>query len=491
MGKKILTILFSGVLSFITVYAQPPDTLWTKTYGGNGNDCGSSVQQTGDGGYIIAGYTESYGAGDYDGYLIKTDASGNQLWSQTFGGSDVDCCISFQQASDGGYIIAGYTESYGAGSADVYLIKTDASGSEQWSQTFGGSEYDSGKSIQQTSDGGYIIAGYTYSYGAGDYDVYLIKTDASGIEQWSQTFGGYYDEQGYSVQQTSDGGYIIVGLTYSYGAGGSDVYLIKIDGSGNEQWSRTFGGNDGESGRSVQQTNDGGYIIAGYTFSYGAGLNDVYLIKTDASGYEQWNQTFGGSDYDFGYSVQQTSNDGYIIAGNTESYGTGDEDVYLIKTDASGNEQWSQTLGGRELDRSRSVQQTSDGGYIIAGYTRSYGTGGLDVWVIRLEPDITPVTPSNLEAGNLSKKFHLYPATPNPFNPTTTIRFDLPITSLVNLKVFDIQGRLVGVQRAAPVWFHPGHHQITFDGTSLSSGIYPYRLTAGDFTASGKMVLLK
>ncbi|NQS97598.1 MAG: right-handed parallel beta-helix repeat-containing protein, partial [candidate division Zixibacteria bacterium] len=205
---------------------------------------------------------------------------------------------------------------------------------EQWWQTFGGSSGDVGKSVQQTSDGGYIIAGYTYSYGAGYADVYLIKTDANGNETWSQTFGGSESDRGNSVQQTADGGYVIAGYTSSYGAGGNDVYLIKTDENGNETWSQTIGGSDFEKAYSVQQTADGGYIIAGYTSSYGAGGYDAYLIKTDTSGNEQWSQTFGGSDNDFGYSVQQTSDGGYIITGRTESYGAGSYDVYLIRVDS-------------------------------------------------------------------------------------------------------------------------------------------------------------
>jgi hypothetical protein len=253
-----------------------------------------------------------------------------------------------------------------------------------WSKTSDGSGDQRPYSVQQTSDGGYIVTGYTTSHVGGYFDVWLIKADSSGNMAWNKTFGGPNDDMGASVQQTSDGGYIIAGLTSSYGAGSSDVWLMKTDSSGNETWDKTFGGSGVDQGISVQQTSDDGYVIAGLTSSYGAGDNDVWLIKTDSSGNETWNKTFGGSDDDVAWSVQQTSDGGYIIAGQTESYGAGDYDGWLIKADSSGNEAWNKTFGGSGPDGVVSVQQTSDGGYITAGFTKSYGAGDDDVWLIKV-----------------------------------------------------------------------------------------------------------
>jgi len=315
--------------------------------------------------------------------------NGRNGWNHTFGGVSYDEGYSVQQTSDGGYIIIGATLSFGAGNWDVWLIKTNSSGSEQWNRTFGGSGYDRGSSVQQTNDGGYIIGGATYSYGSGDFDVWLIKTDSVGNEEWNSTFGGSSVDWGYSIKQTNDSGYIISGYTDSYGAGDSDVWLIKTDSGGNEVWNFTFGGIDFDRGFSVQQTREEGYIITGYTVSYDIDPTacDIWLIKTDVNGIEEWNRTFGGTGvsnkFDMGYSVQQTTDGGYIITGDSEIYYVAKSDIWLIKTDSMGNEKWNRTFGGSGSDRGRSVQQTRDGGYIITGWAWSYSVTNPDIWVIK------------------------------------------------------------------------------------------------------------
>jgi hypothetical protein len=204
-----------------------------KTFGGEGVDWARAVQQTSDGGYILAGMTSSFGAGHYDVWLIKTDVDGNMLWEKTFGGSSYDEAYAVQQTSDGGYILAGYTASFGAGFNDAWLIKTDADGNKVWDKTFGGINDDWAEAVQQTSDGGYILAGVTTSFGAGHADAWLIKTDANGNIVWDKTLGGSMGDYAYAVQQTSGGGYILAGETHSFGAVNGDVWLIKTDAFGN------------------------------------------------------------------------------------------------------------------------------------------------------------------------------------------------------------------------------------------------------------------
>ena len=393
-----------------------PSQEWNMTFGGTDYDDGYSVQQTNDGGYIITGFTLSFGAGDWDVWLIKTDSVGIEEWNYTFGGTDYDRGFSVQQTNDSGYIIAGCTYSFGAGNMDVWLIKTDSVGIEEWNYTFGGTSEDWGYSVQQTNDSGYIIAGYTDSFGAGCSDVWLIKTDSVGIEEWNYTFGGPDYDRGFSVQQTNDSGYIIAGYTVSYDEDdtGCDVWLIKTDFVGIEEWNYTFGGtgipNKVDMGYSVQQTDDGGYIITGDTEIWFVSMSDVLLIKTDYYGNEEWCYTFGGSYSDRGRSVQQTNDDGYIVAGWAFSFSITDPDIWLIKTDSNGNADWNYIFGFGENsgDWGYSIQQTNDGGYIIAGATMPegwmslgsstlYTVEGTNVLLIKIagenQPPNIPATP--------------------------------------------------------------------------------------------------
>jgi hypothetical protein len=374
---------------------ESPEEMWNKTYGGPGNDLASEIQVTEDEGYIIIGVTESYGSGDGDAWLIKTDSEGNEEWNKTFGGPGYDNGQSVQETSDDGYILVGRTESYGAG-CDLWLIKTDSEGNEKWSKTFGGSGFDGGWSVQETKDDGYIIVGETASYGAGNFDLWLIKTDSSGNEIWNKTSGGPLVDWGNTVHETRDGGYIIVGETESYGAGGLDIWLIKTDPEGNEEWNRTFGGPNSDGCRSVIETRDAGYIIAGGTLSYGAGGSDLWVIKTDSGGKVEWNRTFGEPEqdigplggelgYDQGLAAQQTSDGGYIIAGYTTSYGAFPGDLWLIKTNSEGVLKWDMVSGRRGTDEGTSVQEVEGGEYIVAGFTDRYGPGSLDIWLVKMK----------------------------------------------------------------------------------------------------------
>ena len=379
---KHTTIISIALITLaVNLFAQPPDTLWTRTYGTNRGESGYCVRQTSDGGFIVSGSHPS--GNNPNAWLIKTNAFGDIIWTSSFGGSNDEGGWSVEQTTDGGYIMTGLTRSYGAGYNDVYLIKTDANGDTIWTRAYGGSDEDQGYSVQQTFDGGYIVVGLTYTFGAGENDVYLIKTDANGDTIWTRTYGGNSYDAGLCVQQTPDSGYIISGHTFSTGWG--DLYLIKVNVIGDTLWTRTYGGNGSEYGNSLDQTTDGGFIIAGYSGSYSNNWSDVYLLKTDSLGNQQWYRTFSVSQYDNqGEEVQQTTDGGYIIVGFIDH--GGNYDLYVIKTDSWGTIEWTRTFDISDSDIGYSIQQTWDNGYIICGRTEVYGNS--DVLLIRLEGEL-------------------------------------------------------------------------------------------------------
>lgn len=378
------------LLTALTLEASAvPIEEWNRTYGGANSDGAHSVEVA-QNRYILAGFTNSFGAGGSDAWLITIDADGNEEWNRTFGGPRNEEFWSVRPISDG-YILAGSTRSFGAGGSDAWLIKSDSDGNEEWNKTFGGINNDFAYSVQQTSDDGFIIAGETASFGAGGFDAWLIKTDENGNESWNRTFGGVLLDRAQSVQETSDG-YVIAGVTRLFGADNTDAWLIKTRLHGEEEWNRRFGGINNDFAYSVQKISDG-YILAGSTGSYGAGDFDVWLIKIDSDGDEEWNRTFGGSGFDEARSVLQTP-DGYILAGSTDSYGVGGSDAWLIKTDLDGDEEWNRTFGGSGRELAWSVRKIA-GGFVLAGSTDSYGAGGLDAWLINISSpeEPTPVPP--------------------------------------------------------------------------------------------------
>jgi hypothetical protein len=479
LRRSVLLLVALGIGGVLS----EAQTTFERTYGGTKGDYAYSVQQTSDGGYIAAGYTYSFGAGSSDVYFIKTNSTGDTVWTRTYGGPSFDEGRCIQQASDGGYIISGSTSFQEGDGGYAYLIKTDSSGDTLWTRAYGGPCGDQGNSVRQTLDGGYIIAGRRC----------LIKTNSFGDTLWTRATGG----QLASVRQTSDGGYIAVGDTgwsVSSLVWFTEVYLVKTDSSGNTLWTRTSGvPNSVTSGESVQQTSDGGYIVAGWTNIWGGNGPDVYVVKTSAAGDTIWTKIYGGPRNEQSYSVQQTSNGGYIIAGLTSTM-DGASRVYLVKTNGSGDTLWTRTYGGPKSNGcGYSVQQTSDGGYIIAGYAAPFGGGGASVYLIKTGTDGLVSVENHHSI--LPAAYALQQNYPNPFNPLTIINYTVAGTRdqgpglSVKLTVYDVLGREVAVlvnERKLP-----GQYEVPFDGTRLSSGVYFCRMEAGSFVKTVSLLLLK
>ncbi len=434
------------LIAFCTLsLAQAPDTLWTRRYGDDSVNFATSICEASNGGYVAAGYTRSMGNGDI--WFIRLNTLGDTLWTKKIGGSSGDIAASICPTSDGKYIIGGTTSSFGAGGSDVWLLKVDTLGDTIWTKTFGGAALDGGASAQQTVDGGYIIVGRTFSFGNEYSDIYLIETDSVGNEIWEQNYGGIGIDEGQSVEHCSDGGYIVVGVTTSFGAGNADVYIIKADSMGDTIWTRTYGGSDYDNAYSIVRASDSGYIVAGHTESFGLGC-DVYCLKINESGDTIWTRTYpgagGGAE---AYSVRQTFDEGYIIAGYTTTY-TNEADAYLIKTDSIGNVVWTSHYGDIYDDWGWSVQQTADSGYIIAGVTFSTSTSHEDAYFIRLEKELVDVYESH--QGYME----------NCRNYSSTILIGpLSLPDGKKFKIYDIMGRVV-----MPKKMKPGIYFLEVDG---------------------------
>jgi uncharacterized delta-60 repeat protein len=356
-----------------------------KTYGGSGNDQVWSVQQTGDGGCILAGWTASFGAGGNDFWVLRLDSTGSVVWQKAYGGALQDDARCVKQTSDGGYVVAGETNSFGTGGLDFWVLRLNSNGSIVWQKTYGGTGDDTAWSVEQTADGGYIVGGQTASFGAGSIDAWVLKLDSNGSVTWQKTYGGSGADVLRSVGQSSDGGYIVAGYTISFGAGTLDAWILKLSSNGSVTWQKTYGGYSDDYVTSIQETQDGGYIAAGTTLSFGAGSYNIWVLKLDSNGSAVWQKTYGGAGGDYADSVQQTSDGGYIVAGHTSSFGAGSWDAWVLKLDSAGSLTWQKTYGGSDNDQVYSVRQTTDGGYILAGFATSFGAGGSDVWAIKLD----------------------------------------------------------------------------------------------------------
>jgi len=371
-GLGILMVCWSILLFLPSEAAEPPTLKWQKTAGLEWDDEGWWISPTEDEGYIVVGWTEPTGD-DKDVFLIKLNKAGDIEWERNLGGDKDDVGYYVCQASDGGYLVVGKTKSWGAGCFDLYIIKTDSTGKERWHRVFGGKKNDGPAgfgALQETPDGGYLVAGYTWSYGRKE-DIWLVKLNSFGNIVWYKIIGGKETDWARSIIKCHDGNFIIVGKTVSSGAGRGDVYVVKVDADGNILWEKTFGGSESDWANSILEIPDGGYLIVGGTRSYGNGESDTYMVRLDAEGNKLWERTFPESEgADWGLTIRQAQHGGFLISLTLWRCCTG-YDAELLRIDSEGKPLWK-----------------VDGGYIGVGETESYGSGGTDVYLVKLGPGL-------------------------------------------------------------------------------------------------------
>lgn len=380
-SRLLVAAFFISTIALLAYLYVESTKNWSKIFGGLGDDVGYSVQQTADGGYVLTGATSRY-AVDPDVIIIKTDRMGVPEWEMTFGGEGYDVGRSVWQTVDGGYVIAGITDA-GDRIRRVLLIKTDTEGNQLWNRTFGGLFGYQGFSVVQTHDGGYAIGGEEETSNCGNSHALLLKTDPIGELEWKARFGGAGEDRCYSVQQTRDGGYVLAGRSNSQGHW--DVLLVKASADGNLVWERNFGGQALDIGFCCGETEDGGYIVVGRRYLT-PGDSDVYLVRTDPEGSLVWERTYGVGRANYGYSVQQTKDHGFVVTGFTmKGSSSASRDIYLLKTDQQGSIVWEKSLGGPNSDIGYYVQETDDGGYVIVGRTVfDYRTDDGDIILVKV-----------------------------------------------------------------------------------------------------------
>jgi len=448
--------------------------LWAKTYGGSSADGAKAVCTSNDDGYIVIGYTFSSGSDGSDMYVVSINEQGDSVWTKTYGGSGYEYGYGICPADDG-YVLIGYSTSFSTGSSkDVYAIRIDNDGNEIWSETFGGDGLDIGMSVCP-ADGGYLLCGYTESFGAGENDIYVIKIDENGNMVWEKQYGGSGAELGYQIKATSKGNYIIVGASGSDRAN-YDCVLIKIDENGNILWENYYGAPGGEGGydrgHSVIETSDGGFLVIGET-NYGDALN-MLVVKTDADGEEEWVQIFGDSLHDHGSDIIETSDGNYVICGRFDTTLNGKNDIGLIKFDYNGQEIWRKIFSMHGSEWATSLIETNDNGLLLTGHTDSIGMGSYDLFIMKTDSEGNsnqqpekPLVPTGPSSGKIKEPQTYEVVTEDPDNENIYYLFDWGDGSDCNWLGPFASGEIC---EATHIWEEQGDYQIRVKARDINGG---------------------
>lgn len=380
--KLLTAFVFAGILFSVHISSAFGFATFAFRVGGPGtDDVWRSVEPSSEGGYIIAGNTDSFGAGGNDAWVIKLSENGAVDWQRTYGGTGGDIARSIKHTFDGGFVVAGLTSSFTSGKQDMWVLKFDKAGNMQWHKSYGGTGNDVAHAIEPTADGGYLVAGYTQSFAAQNKDYFVVKTDSTGKVEWAKRYGGTAADVIRFAKQTADGNYLVAGFTHSFGTNG-DIMVLKLDTNGDIIWQKTYGGGKFEEPGAILEV-PGGYIIMEQSNSFSSST-DGWIFKIDDAGAILWQKRIGGGSFDEISAARLTHDGGFIVAAETKSFGAVNEDFWVIKFDSAGNAQWQKRYGGSGVDEPEAIALTPEGGSIVVGTTRSFGAVGKDVWFLRL-----------------------------------------------------------------------------------------------------------
>ena len=479
------------VMPFVFFYsANAQYVAWDRFYGGDHEDNCYSVLSLENGGFALFGHTFSFGAGSYDFYFVRTDSLGNPEWSNTYGSENNERAASMDQTSDGGFILVGSWHPQYTGYWDMYAVKIDSSGNQEWESTYGfsGNHHDYCASVEQTIDGGYAIAGRTDSTltGLGN-DILVIKLDQTGNIEWQALYGGEYSDWCQSIVETDDGGFFISGSTNSFSIR-DDFYAVKTDSIGNIEWETVVGGDEYDRCTDGIQTEDGGYAMVGYSNSFSSS-NDFYVVKLYSDGEIEWEALIGNEYVDQARSVCQTSDQGFIICGNTQLMNPGHTQGCIVKLDSSGSKEWQLICGGDDNEYLYSIDEVTLDKYISAGITGSYGPSGYNYWLVKIESDVSISTERSEPFGSEANLQTLYP---NPAHDLFEVVYSLEQQSRVSITIYSTDGRSMcnydlGMQAQ-------GFHSLTINsddptGSMLPQGLYFVRLDT-DGSSSVRSILI-
>ncbi len=526
-----LGFIHYSIISFQSFSQTAPGIQWAKCYGGSRNDLACFAAGLPDGNFIVAGRTSSYDGDvtityNYPGilvgtdyWLLKLDTAGGIIWQKCYGGTENDYALDFKPAGDGGFILAGYSDSgdgdvsgNNGGSHDCWIIRLDSTGAKQWQQCLGGSSEDASSSVIQTSNNHFMALGRTNSNDSdvtgnhGGVDFWAVELDTSGNMVWQKCYGGSGHDFGTSIAPAQDGGYIMAGSSQSADGdvsgnyGSKDCWIVKTDSIGGIQWQKKYGGSGPESANDIRQTPDGGYIFTGYTASNDSdvtgnyGNNDVWVVRLDAAGGIVWQKCYGGTNNEEAYRIIQTPDAGFVISGYTSSGDSnvtgnhGSRDFWIFKVDSLGALIWEKCFGGSDQDNGFQISNTADGGFILCGSTESndgdvtgnHDSTGIrsDLWVVKIGPDTITGQPG-LPSSLFRLQFY-----PNPLTTQSTLAFENDNRERFLFTLCDLTGRVTETVSTTD-------HAIILAKGNKQPGIYLYQLTSTKTNErrNGKMLI--